>query len=79
MPHCSTWPQCEALLVSAPHVVLSIMDFLPEKFVAETKARGMAWFACVTALTEARAAEAPTPLQRQRCRVDASGLARASP
>jgi len=50
--------QCEALLAAAPHVVSSIMGLFPEKFVAELKARGIAWFACVTTLAEARAAQA---------------------
>jgi hypothetical protein len=34
------------------------MGLFPEKFVAECKARGIAWFACATTLGEARAAEA---------------------
>src|SRR5215469_14087625 len=50
--------QCEALLAAAPRVVSSIMGLFPEKFVAEAKARGIAWFACATTLAEARAAEA---------------------
>jgi nitronate monooxygenase len=29
-----------------------------EKFIAEIKARGIAWFACATTLAEARAAQA---------------------
>lgn len=50
--------QCAAMLQAAPRVVSSIMGLFPEKFVAEMKARGTAWFACATTLTEARAAEA---------------------
>jgi nitronate monooxygenase len=50
--------QCEALLTAAPPVVSSIMGLFPEKFIAEAKARGIAWFACATTLAEARAAEA---------------------
>jgi nitronate monooxygenase len=50
--------QCEALLAAAPRVVSSIMGLFPEKFIAEIKARGIAWFACATTLAEARAAEA---------------------
>jgi nitronate monooxygenase len=50
--------QCEALLAATPRVVSSIMGLFPEKFIAEVKARGIAWFACVTTLAEARAAEA---------------------
>src|SRR3954470_3724224 len=33
------------------------MGLFPEKFIAEIKARGIAWFACATPLAEARAAE----------------------
>jgi nitronate monooxygenase len=50
--------QCEALLVARPRVVSSIMGLFPDKFVAEIKARGIAWFACATTLAEARAAVA---------------------
>jgi len=50
--------QCDALLAAAPRVVSAIMGLFPEKFIAEIKARGIAWFACVTTLAEARAAEA---------------------
>ena len=50
--------QCQALLAAAPPVISSIMGLFPEKFIAEIKARGIAWFACVTTLAEARAAEA---------------------
>ena len=50
--------QCEALIAAAPRVVSSIMGLFPEKFVAEIKARGIAWFACATTLAEARAAVA---------------------
>jgi nitronate monooxygenase len=50
--------QCEALLAAAPRVISSIMGLFPDKFIAEIKARGIAWFACVTTLAEARAAVA---------------------
>jgi nitronate monooxygenase len=50
--------QCDALLAAAPRVVSSIMGLFPDRFVAELKARGIAWFACATTLAEARAAEA---------------------
>jgi nitronate monooxygenase len=49
--------QWAALLAAAPRVVSSIMGLFPDKFVAELKARGIAWFACATTLAEARAAE----------------------
>jgi nitronate monooxygenase len=50
--------QCDALLAAAPPVVSSIMGLFPEKFIAEIKARDIAWFACATTLAEARAAQA---------------------
>jgi nitronate monooxygenase len=50
--------QCEALLQARPPVVSSIMGLFPAKFVAEIKARGIAWFACATTLAHARAAVA---------------------
>src|SRR6266581_2518649 len=50
--------QCSALIAAAPRVVSSIMGLFPDNFVAELKARGIAWFACATTLAEARAAEA---------------------
>jgi nitronate monooxygenase len=50
--------QCTALLTAAPQVVSTIMGLFPDKFVAELKSRGIAWFACATTLAEARAAEA---------------------
>ena len=50
--------QCGALLAASPRVVSSIMGLFPEKFVAQLKVRGIAWFACATTLAEARAAEA---------------------
>jgi nitronate monooxygenase len=50
--------QCEALLAAAPRVISSIMGLFPDKFIAEIKTRGIAWFACVTTLAEARAAVA---------------------
>jgi nitronate monooxygenase len=50
--------QCDALLAARPRVASSIMGIFPDKFVAEAKARGIAWFATVTTLAEAREAEA---------------------
>ena len=40
--------QCDALLAAAPQAVSSIMGLYPPDFVARLKARGIAWFACVT-------------------------------
>jgi nitronate monooxygenase len=50
--------QCEALLTSAPRAVSSVMGLYPPEFVAHLKQRGIAWFANVTTVAEARAAEA---------------------
>jgi len=49
--------QCEAMLAARPQVISSILGIFPEKFVAEFKARGIAWLACATTLAEAREAE----------------------
>jgi len=49
--------QCEAILAVSPPVVSSIMGVWPESFVAELKRRGVAWFANVTCLQEAKMAE----------------------
>jgi nitronate monooxygenase len=50
--------QCDALLEVAPPIVSSIMGLYPPEFVDRLKARGIAWFANVTTVAEARAAEA---------------------
>jgi nitronate monooxygenase len=50
--------QCEALLSAGPRIVSSIMGLYPPDFVARLKARGIAWFATVTTVAEAKAAEA---------------------
>lgn len=50
--------QCEALLTAGPAVISSIMGLYPPEFVVKMKARGVKWFATVTTVTEARAAEA---------------------
>ena len=49
--------QCEALLAAGPAVVSSIMGVYPPEFVARLKDRGIAWFANVTTLAEARQAQ----------------------
>ncbi len=49
--------QREALLAANPAVVSSIMGLYPPDFVAALKARGIAWFATVTTVGEALAAE----------------------
>ncbi|GAB2903171.1 nitronate monooxygenase [Paralcaligenes sp. KSB-10] len=50
--------QCEAMLEARPPIVSSIMGLYPAEFVKELKARGIAWFAVVSTVAEARAAEA---------------------
>jgi nitronate monooxygenase len=50
--------QCEALLAVNPAAVSSIMGLYKPDFVAALKARGIAWFATVTTVAEALAAEA---------------------
>jgi nitronate monooxygenase len=50
--------QCDALLASAPPVISSVMGVFPPAFVEQMKSRGIAWFAAVSSVTEARAAEA---------------------
>jgi nitronate monooxygenase len=50
--------QCRALLEAAPPIVSSVMGLFPPEFVAEIKARGIAWFANISTVAEALAAEA---------------------
>jgi len=50
--------QCDAILEAGPAIVSSIMGLYPPELVARMKARGIKWFATVTTVTEARAAEA---------------------
>jgi nitronate monooxygenase len=50
--------QCEALLEVAPPIVSSVMGLYPPEFIARLKQRGIAWFANVSTVGEARAAEA---------------------
>ena len=50
--------QCEALLAIGPPIVSSVMGLYPPQFVAKLKQRGIFWFAHVTTVREARAAEA---------------------
>jgi nitronate monooxygenase len=50
--------QCEAILAAGPAIVSSIMGLYPPGFVARMKAQGIAWFATVTTVAEARAAQA---------------------
>jgi len=50
--------QCNALLDAAPPIVSSVMGLYPPEVVARLKAQGIAWFANVSTLAEARLAEA---------------------
>lgn len=50
--------QCDAMLAAGPHIISSIMGIFPAPFVARMKERGIKWFATVTTVTEALAAEA---------------------
>jgi nitronate monooxygenase len=50
--------QCEAMLQAGPSVISSIMGLYPAAFVARMKAAGIRWFATVTTVQEALAAEA---------------------
>ncbi len=50
--------QCDAMLAAGPPVISSIMGLYPPEFVARMKARGIRWFANVTTVAEAVAAEA---------------------
>lgn len=50
--------QCEALLSAKPPIVSSVMGLFPSEFVARLKRLGIAWFANVSTVAEAQAAEA---------------------
>lgn len=50
--------QCEAMLAAGPPIVSSVMGLYPPAFVSRLKAKGIAWFANVSTVAEARAAEA---------------------
>jgi len=49
--------QCGAMLAVRPPIISSIMGVFPSGFVATLKARGITWFANVSTVAEARAAE----------------------
>ena len=49
--------QCDAILKVSPAVVSSIMGLYPAEFIAELKMRKIRWFATVTTVSEALAAE----------------------
>lgn len=49
--------QCQAILRVAPKAASSIMGLYPAKFITDLKARGILWFATVTTVAQAKAAE----------------------
>ena len=49
--------QCEALLEVSPPIVSSIMGLYPPAFVTRLRQRGIRWFANISTVAEARAAE----------------------
>nr|WP_179725079.1 nitronate monooxygenase [Saccharopolyspora hordei] len=49
--------QCEAMLQARPEVVSSIMGLFPPDYVERLHRAGIAWFACVTTLADALAAQ----------------------
>ena len=49
--------QCQALLAASPPIVSSVMGLYPPEFVEQLKLGGIAWFANVSTVAEARAAE----------------------
>ena len=50
--------QCEAMLEAAPPIISSVMGLYPPPFVARMKQCGIAWWANISTVAEARAAEA---------------------
>jgi len=50
--------QCDALLAAGGPIISSVMGLYPPAFVERMKARGVAWFANVSTVAEAHAAEA---------------------
>jgi nitronate monooxygenase len=49
--------QCQAILNASPTAISSIMGLYPPDVIARIKDRGIAWFATVTTVAEARAAQ----------------------
>jgi nitronate monooxygenase len=50
--------QCEAMLAASPPIISSVMGLYPSEFVARLKAKGIVWFANISTVSEARAAQA---------------------
>jgi nitronate monooxygenase len=49
--------QCEALLEAAPPIISSVMGLYPPAFIDRMKAMGIKWFANISTVTEAKAAQ----------------------
>ena len=49
--------QCEAMLEVAPPIISSVMGLYPPAFVERMKAKGIKWFANISSVTEAKAAQ----------------------
>jgi len=49
--------QCEAMLEAAPPIISSVMGLYPPAFVERMKAKRIKWFANISTVTEARAAQ----------------------
>jgi nitronate monooxygenase len=49
--------QCEAMIAASPPIISSVMGLYPPEFVARLKAKGIVWFANISTVSEARAAE----------------------
>jgi nitronate monooxygenase len=49
--------QCDAMLEASPPIVSSVMGIYPPEFVESLKAHGIAWWANISTVAEARAAE----------------------
>jgi nitronate monooxygenase len=49
--------QCEAMLEATPPVISSVMGLYPGAFVERMKAKGIKWFANISTVTEAKAAQ----------------------
>ena len=50
--------QCDAMLEAAPPILSSVMGLYPPEFVERMKKRGIIWFANISTVAEAKAAEA---------------------
>ncbi len=50
--------QCDAMLEAGPAIISSVMGLYPHDFIRRMKSRGIAWFANISTVAEARAAEA---------------------